>query len=375
MIITAWSAGHDGPAKALRGRDGSECLMSGRTNGMSTVDTLRFDGRRLHLLDQRVLPAQVRELSLDDAPAVAAAIRDMVVRGAPAIGVAAAYGAALSVAAHAGSTGWRERVERDLQTLEQSRPTAVNLGWAVRRVRALLDTAPPDPAAAVRALAESIHAADVAANRRMGELGAALIDTRCQVLTHCNAGALATAGYGTALGVIRSAWSQGKIERVLADETRPWLQGARLTAWELLRDGIPVSLIADGAATWAMRQGLVRWVIVGADRIAANGDVANKIGTYALAVSARHHGVRFMVAAPTSTIDPQCADGDAIPIEQRAADELLGLSGQRHAAEGADAWNPVFDVTPAALVDALVTEKGVVERPDRDKIAALLATS
>jgi methylthioribose-1-phosphate isomerase len=238
----------------------------------------------------------------------------------------------------------------------------------------LLDRAPNDAVAAVRALAVRIHDDDVAANRRLGDLGAALIDGPCQVLTHCNAGALATAGYGTALGVIRSAFAQGRIERVLADETRPWLQGARLTAWELVRDGIPVSLIADGAAAWAMRQGQVTWVIVGADRVAANGDVANKIGTYSLAVNARHHGVRFMVAAPVSTIDPACADGDAIPIEQRAEDELLSLGGVRHAAHGASAWNPVFDVTPAALVDVLVTEKGVVEKPDRERIARLLAS-
>ena len=192
------------------------------------------------------------------------------------------------------------------------------------------------------------------------------------MLTHCNAGALATAGYGTALGVIRAAHAAGRIEHVFAGETRPWLQGARLTAWELVRSGIPVSLIADGAATWAMRQGRVRWVVVGADRVAANGDVANKIGTYSLAVSARHHGVRFMVVAPTSTIDPHCPSGADIPIESRGSDELLSHAGHRVAAAGAGAWNPVFDVTPADLVDALVTERGVVERPDRSRIAALL---
>jgi methylthioribose-1-phosphate isomerase len=350
-------------------------LAGGRhMNGTTRVHTLRFDDGRLYLLDQRVLPATVREIALTDAPGVAGAIRDMVVRGAPAIGVAAAYGAALAVAAHRGRPDWRARVDADLALLEAARPTAVNLAWAIARVRALLDRAPNDAVAAVRALAVRIHDDDVAANRRLGNLGAALIDGPCQVLTHCNAGALATAGYGTALGVIRSAFAQGRIERVLADETRPWLQGARLTAWELVRDGIPVSLIADGAAAWAMRQGQVTWVIVGADRVAANGDVANKIGTYSLAVNARHHGVRFMVAAPVSTIDPACADGDAIPIEQRAEDELLSLGGVRHAAHGASAWNPVFDVTPAALVDVLVTEKGVVEKPDRERIARLLAS-
>jgi len=342
-------------------------------NPQSTVTTLRFEDGRLLLLDQRRLPAEVVELALADAPAVAEAIRAMVVRGAPAIGVAAAYGAALSVAAHAARAGWRERVEEDLMQLERSRPTAVNLAWALARVRELLAGEPPDPAAAVLALARRLHEQDVAANRRMGELGAALIEAPCEVLTHCNAGALATAGYGTALGVIRAAHAAGNITRVLAGETRPWLQGARLTAWELARDGIPVELIADAAAAWAMRRGRVAWVVVGADRVAANGDVANKIGTYSLAVSARHNGVRFMVAAPTSTIDPHCPDGGAIPIEERAPEELLALAGRRHAADGSGAWNPVFDVTPAALVDALVTEKGVIERPDREKIARLLA--
>jgi len=339
----------------------------------SVVHPVRWQEGRLHLLDQRLLPDEVRELELGDAAGVAGAIRDMVVRGAPAIGVAAAFGGALSVAQHVGTAGWRERVAADLTLLEGARPTAVNLAWAVRQVRALLEAGPADPAAAVEGLARRIHDEDVAANRRMGELGAALIDSPCEVLTHCNAGALATAGYGTALGVIRSAHAAGNIQRVLADETRPWLQGARLTAWELMRDGIPVDLIADGAAAWAMRRGRIAWVIVGADRVAANGDVANKIGTYSLALGARHNGVRFMVAAPTSTIDPQCPSGDAIPIEERAAEEILGLAGRRHAAAGSGAWNPVFDVTPAELVDALVTEKGVVERPDRDKIARLLA--
>jgi len=333
---------------------------------------MRWDGNTLHLLDQRVLPAIVRELALTDCAAVAGAIRDMVVRGAPAIGCAAAYGAALSVAAHAGAADWRRRVDADLAHLERARPTAVNLAWAVGRVRRLLAAGPDDPVRAARELAERIHADDVAANRRMGELGAALIEQRCDVLTHCNAGALATAGYGTALGVVRSAFAAGKVGRVLADETRPWLQGARLTAWEMVREGIPVSLLADGAAAWAMRQGGVGWVIVGADRVAANGDVANKIGTYSLAVNARHHGVRFMVVAPTSTIDPDCPRGEDIPIEERDPAELLGLAGARHAADGAGAWNPVFDVTPAALVDALVTEKGVVAPPDAAGIAALL---
>ncbi|MFT5172618.1 MAG: methylthioribose-1-phosphate isomerase [Gammaproteobacteria bacterium] len=344
-------------------------------NTKSTVQAIRWNGESLFLLDQRLLPNAVVEIEFGDAIGVAAAIRDMVVRGAPAIGVTAAYGGALSVAQHLSSANWRAAVEADLQVLEQARPTAVNLAWAVAQVREQIESNADNPLHAVRRLAEKIHADDVAANRRMGEFGAALIEQRCQVLTHCNAGALATAGYGTALGVIRSAYAAGKIERVFADETRPWLQGSRLTAWELLQDDIPVTLIADGAATWAMRQGEIRWVIVGADRVAANGDVANKIGTYSVAVSARHHGVRFMVAAPTSTIDANCPNGDAIPIEQRDAAELFGLAGVRHAAPGAQAWNPVFDVTPADLVDALVTEKGVIMKPDAVQIAALLASA
>ena len=206
----------------------------------------------------------------------------------------------------------------------------------------------------------------------MGELGAALIGVDSAVLTHCNTGSLATGGYGTALGVVRAAWAADKLSHVYADETRPWLQGARLTAWELVQDGIPVTLIADGAAAWLMRQGEVRWVIVGADRITANGDTANKIGTYGLALAARHHGVKFMVVAPTSTFDLTLCSGADIPIETRTAQEVLTLAGQPVAAIGATAWNPVFDVTPAELIDALVTERGVVMAPDARKIAALM---
>ena len=331
----------------------------------------------LALLDQRALPRTAVMRRYTDCAGVADAIRAMVVRGAPAIGVAAAYGVVLAARqryAESGAT-WRKRIEADLDRLAASRPTAVNLGWALERMRGAIDAivADVDPEPVLLRAAHAMHAEDIAANRRMGELGAALIESRCEVLTHCNAGALATAGYGTALGVIRAAYSAGRIAHVFAGETRPWLQGARLTAWELIEAGIPVSLIADGAATWAMRQGKVRWVIVGADRIAANGDVANKIGTYSLAVSARHHGVRFMVVAPTSTIDPRCASGADIPIESRGSDELLSHAGSRVAPAGAGAWNPVFDVTPADLVDVLVTERGVVEAPDRDGIAGILA--
>jgi methylthioribose-1-phosphate isomerase len=220
--------------------------------------------------------------------------------------------------------------------------------------------------------ARRIHEEDIAACRRMGDLGAELIQGRCGILTHCNAGALATGGYGTALGVIRSAYRDGKVERVYADETRPWMQGARLTAWEMVQEGIPVTLQVEGAAGHLMKQGMVQWVVVGSDRIAANGDVANKVGTYNLAILARHHGVKFMVAAPTTTVDMNIACGDDIPIEQRGPEEVLCQGGQQVAAAGAEAWNPAFDVTPAALVDAIVTERGVVLNPTAEKMAAMM---
>ncbi|MDZ7841031.1 MAG: S-methyl-5-thioribose-1-phosphate isomerase [Gammaproteobacteria bacterium] len=329
---------------------------------------------RLVLLDQRRLPGEEAYIELDAAGAVADAIRHMVVRGAPAIGITAAYGVALAARARRASGGLdRAGLEADLDGLILARPTAVNLAWAVERMRRVIAVTPDD--GLDRALldeARSIHAADIAANHRIGELGAGLIDEPGSVLTHCNAGALATGGYGTALGVIRSAFEAGRIDRVYAGETRPWLQGARLTAWEMVKAEIPVSLIPDGAAAWLMRQGVIRWVIVGADRITANGDVVNKIGTYSLAVNARHHGVRFMVAAPNSTIDPDLPSGDDVPIEFRDAGELLGFSGRAVAAPGAEAWNPVFDMTPAALVDVIVTETGVVENPAGKGVLGLL---
>jgi len=339
-----------------------------------TIRAIIWEGDHLKLLDQRRLPGEMLYLDLRDAPAVAGAIRDMVVRGAPAIGIAAAFGVVLSVRAHRAAGGaWRQTVARDLEGLAASRPTAVNLFWALKRMGAVLDAAADDQAVdAVTAEADAIHQEDIAANRRMGELGAALIGERCGVLTHCNTGSLATGGYGTALGVIRSAYAAGKIERVYADETRPWLQGARLTAWELVQDHIPVSLLVDGAAAALMRAGKVGCVVVGADRITANGDVANKIGTYAAAVAARHHGVQFIVAAPTSTIDMSLATGDEIPIEIRPASEVLAWGGHVVAAAGADAWNPVFDVTPAELIDAIVTERGVVQHPSREGMARLM---
>ena len=328
----------------------------------------------LELLDQRLLPGVVRYRRLTEAVDVAQAIREMVVRGAPAIGITAAYGVVLAARNRYAETpqSWKTRIGEDLAILIQSRPTAVNLNWAVQRMAQVMAGLVGDPEQQLLAEAQAIHREDIAANRRMGQLGAALLDERGAVLTHCNAGSLATGGYGTALGVIRAGVAAGLIDRVYADETRPWLQGARLTAWELVQDGIPVTLLADAAAATLLRQGQVRWVIVGADRIAANGDVANKIGTYHLAIAARYHGVRFMVVAPTSTVDLQIADGAAIPIEQRAAEELLTLGGQPVAATGVQVWNPSFDVTPAALVDALVTERGVVLKPDAAQLARLM---
>lgn len=339
------------------------------------VWAVRWHQEALELLDQRLLPGEVRYQRLMSAAEVAEAIRAMVVRGAPAIGIAAAYGVVLAARNHyhQNPDRWQTSIQADLQRLASSRPTAVNLFWALRRMEQVMAGCSGDPVPRLLAEALTIHHDDKAANRRMGELGAALLGERGAVLTHCNAGALATGGYGTALGVIRAGHAAGLIERVYADETRPWLQGARLTAWELVQDGIPVTLLADGAAAALMQQGRVYQVIVGADRIAANGDVANKIGTYNLAVAARYHGIPFMVVAPTSTVDLTLASGTAIPIEQRAATELLTLNGQPMAADGAEVWNPSFDVTPADLVDALVTERGVVRSPNTEKISNMMS--
>ena len=331
--------------------------MSGPGNAAVTHDSvcpLRWDGQMLELLDQRLLPHEVRWLACRDSAAVADAIRALVVRGAPAIGIAAAYGAVLAQ---------REgHFEAGVAQLRAARPTAVNLVWALDRMHALA----ANGADAQRLLAEAraIEAEDLAANHAMAAAGAQLIEPGAGVLTHCNTGALATAGLGTALGVVRVGVASGRIARVFAGETRPWLQGARLTMWELQQDGIAATLIIDSAAAALMRSGAVQWVIVGADRIAANGDVANKIGTYALALMARHHGVRMMAVAPSSTVDLATASGDSIEIESRDPAEVLGCGGRRHAPEGVTAWNPVFDITPASLVDVLVTERGVLRRPD-----------
>ena len=343
---------------------------------LTTVHAVQWRNGVLRLLDQRKLPKDELLVELPAAAAAADAIRDMVVRGAPAIGIAAAYAVVVSARQHyaADPEHWKQAIAPDLDLLAQARPTAVNLVWAINRMRQEIDgIASGDPVPVLERLALQIHEQDFAANQRMGELGSALLGKRVAVLTHCNTGSLATGGYGTALGVIRSGFTAGQITDVYADETRPWLQGARLTAWELMQDRIPVTLIAEGAAAHLMKTGKVQWVIVGSDRIAANGDVANKIGTYSLAVNARFHGVKFMVVAPMSTVDMNTASGADIPIEQRPADEVLGCGGQRVAAEGAGAWNPAFDVTPAELVDAIVTEKGVVEAPNAQKMTKMMA--
>ncbi len=327
------------------------------------VQALLWTGDRLRLLDQRLLPQQEAWLDCRSAAEVAAAIHDMAVRGAPAIGVAAAYGLALD--AQAGRS-----FDAAEQVLAQSRPTAVNLRWALARMRGVQAGGADAPR--LVAEAELIHAEDLAQNLAMGRAGAALIEPGSRVITHCNTGALATGGWGTALGVIRSAHAAGNIAQVYNTETRPWLQGARLTAWELLREGIPSKLIADGAAAHLMTRETIAWVIVGADRIAANGDTANKIGTYSLAVAARRHGVRFMVVAPSGTFDLDCPSGDEIPIEERVPSELTEFRGAPIAPLGMDAWNPVFDVTPATLIDAIVCERGVIQNPDEAKIRQLL---
>jgi methylthioribose-1-phosphate isomerase len=317
------------------------------------IEPIRWKGDRLELLDQRALPEKTVYVACRSAEEVAQAIRDMVVRGAPAIGCAAAFGFVLGK----GSQGAYE-------ILAQSRPTAVNLFWALERMKKAKD---PNN---LEAEAIAIYEEDIAANRAIGRRGAQLIPERARVMTHCNTGALATAGYGTALGVIRSA--KDKKISVIANETRPYLQGARLTAWELVQEGIPCTLITDSMAGHLMSKGEVDVVVVGADRIAANGDVANKIGTYTLAVLADRHGIPFYVAAPLSTFDPKIPDGSHIPIEERPAAEVTGYRGTRWAPEGVSVRNPAFDVTPAELVSGIICEKGIASPPYRESIAALL---
>lgn len=352
--------------------------MRDRLLAAEKIRSIAWRDGRLHLLDQRTLPLEETWHVYDSAEAVAGAIREMVVRGAPAIGIAAAYGLVMALATRLAEGGdWRAALEADFAVLAASRPTAVNLFWALNRLRERLDRVKPGEAVleALEREAVAIHDSDREANLTMAQAGLELIrkhgDKPQRLLTHCNTGALATGGFGTALGVIRAAHLAKLVECVHVDETRPWLQGSRLTAWELAGEGVPVSLNVDSAAAHLMKTESITWVIVGADRITANGDVANKIGTYQLAVTAMHHGVRFMVVAPSSTIDMGLESGDDIPIEARDGGELLAFGGRRFAAE-VPVFNPVFDVTPADLIDAIVTERGVVERPNAEKMAELM---
>lgn len=338
------------------------------TEYRSKINVLEWRDDGLHLLDQRRLPGEEHYQVLRDAGEIATAVQDMVVRGAPAIGITAAYAVVLSVRQHASESDWRERVRGDIELLEKTRPTAINLRWALVRMAGVLEQVESPDVEAFLAEAVRIHEKDFADNLHMAEAGASLIPEGVNVLTHCNTGALATGGHGTALGVIRTAWGQGKIKHVYVDETRPWLQGSRLTAWELQRDGIPFSVLCEGAAGSLMQQGLVDWVIVGADRIVANGDVANKVGTYNLAVLARHHDLKLMVVAPTSTVDMTVPRGADIPIEYRRAEELTRLDDRPIANAEARAWNPVFDITPAGLIDYIVTETQTVAWPDAERM-------
>ena len=323
--------------------------------------TLWFEDGTLHLLDQRRLPAQVEIVQTRTARETAHAIREMIVRGAPAIGCAAAYGLALAVRSG-------EDFAEARSALLDSRPTAVNLRWAVERLSAVQ----PRTFEALRAEADRVLAEDLAACRDIGRHGAALVPDGRGILTHCNAGGLATAGYGTALGVVRAALEAGKKCAVFADETRPWLQGARLTAWELLQDGIPVTLLPDAAAASLLSSGRICCVVMGADRIARNGDTANKVGTYPLALAADAAQVPFFVAAPTSTVDLRASSGREIPIEERAPSEVTHLAGSRVAAEGVHVFNPAFDVTPSRYITAIVTERGVARPPYERTLAVLL---
>ena len=353
--------------------------MTANGAGNQNVETLRWHNDRLEMIDQRALPERIHYVGFGTAAEVAQGIRSMIVRGAPAIGCAAAYGVALEAQRmrHASQRDFEAAIREALDVLAASRPTAVNLVWALDRMRAswegIRERTTAEIADALLAQAHAILGEDKRINRALGQLGAALLPDGARVLTHCNAGALATAGHGTALGVIRSAVEAGKRISVIANETRPFLQGARLTAWELLQENIPVTLITDGMAGHMMSRGEIDAVIVGADRVAANGDVANKIGTYMVSVLARRHRIPFLVACPLSTIDLAIADGAAIPIEERAPEEVTGFRDYQWAAAGVSVRNPAFDVTPADLVTALITERGVVHHPNRARLAELFA--
>ena len=342
--------------------------------------TLEWRDGALWLLDQRKLPGRVEEVRVQSASEAARAIRDMVVRGAPAIGCAAAYGVALAASEAARTADPDRFFAAALEQLRAARPTAVNLRWALERLankRADLLRAGKSAEEVADALLREAHAVlaeDLAACREIGKHGAQLVPDGRGILTHCNAGGLATSGYGTALGVVRAAIESGKKCNVFADETRPWLQGARLTAWELLQDGIPVTLLPNVAAASLLGSGQIGCVVVGADRIARNGDTANKVGTYPLALAAQAAGVPFYVAAPISTVDVRAATGRDIPIEERGADEVTHVAGSRVAPDGVRVFNPAFDVTPARLIAAIVTERGVARPPYEQSLEALSLT-
>jgi methylthioribose-1-phosphate isomerase len=346
-----------------------------RSGGLPVLPTVGFDRDAVVLIDQRLLPDEEVYLRCVDHHEVARAIKDMAIRGAPAIGVAAAYGLALGVrlTASEGATLDAE-FEAMCAELASTRPTAVNLFWAIARMRARFSALAGGGKAlrdGLLAEAEAIDREDVLSCRRIGDLGAELLPANARILTHCNAGALATAGYGTALGVIRSAARLGKVRSVLADETRPYLQGARLTAWELMRDGIPTTVIADNMAGFLMSRGEVNAVVVGADRIARNGDVANKIGTYSVAVLAKENGIPFYVAAPVSTFDLATPSGDEIPIEERPPQEVTHHGGRRLTPVGVGIRNPAFDITPSRYITAIVCERGVARAPYEESLTAL----
>ena len=334
------------------------------------MEAIRWEDSALYLLDQTRLPAEERWLAYTDYREVVKAIRTMVVRGAPAIGIAAAYATVLAAQENACKADFPAAMSRAKETLAASRPTAVNLFWALDRMEKLWLSVGPD-LPRLEAEARAIHREDVQMNETMGKAGAELVTQGARILTHCNAGALATGGYGTALGVIRTAHAQGKVSMVYADETRPLLQGARLTAYELVRDRIPVTLICDDMAGYLMAQGKIDLVVVGCDRMAANGDFANKIGTYSLAVLAKYHGIPFYTALPSSTIDRSIPNGRHIPVEQRGGEEVTGFAGVPTGPAGVQTWNPAFDVTPHELLTAVITERGVLRPPFDRKLADL----
>ena len=338
------------------------------------MDAIRWKGTALALLDQTRLPVEEVWDDYTDYRAVAEAIRRLVVRGAPAIGISAAYAVCLAALEHQDRPGdFRPGLEAALETLAASRPTAVNLFWALDRMRGVLEAQGWTPQAipALIREAEAIHREDIAMNRKMGKHGASLVPKGARILTHCNAGAIATGGYGTALGVVRAAHAAGHVAMVYCDETRPLLQGARLTAWELVKDGIPATLITDSMAASLMAQGKIDMVFLGCDRMARNGDFANKIGTYGVAVLAAYHGIPFYTVLPSSTIDLTIPDGKHIVIEERSPEEVTHFAGVQTAPEGVGVYNPAFDVTPHQLLTGIVTEKGVIHPPFREKLEAL----